>query len=178
LENVKLLMRAVHGRIEVERIFMDPNVEHFHHLLQFLSLEPEDQIRFCAAALPDDASEWLPTTSDSDEKRYERFWTAQMGTPFDRCYLEYCECKRMFTSRDDYALPQDNTVLEQIQSVMGAMTSHKENKNGYNCFWGKNQLRNRKEWNELRKLARKALRALNVESRVPEEPFEHLLYVD
>ena len=157
---------------------MDQEVRHFLHLLQFLSLEPEAQIRFCAAALPDDAAEWLPTPSDSDAKRYERFWTTHMGTPFDRCYLEYSECRRLFTNRDDYPLPQDNAVLEQIESAMGAMAYHHDNTNGYNSLWGKQQLRHRKEWHALRELARTALRALHVESRVPEEPFERLLYVD
>ena len=157
---------------------MDQEVRHFLHLLQFLSLEPEAQIRFCGAALPDDATEWLWTPSDSDAKRYERFWTMQMGTPFDRVYLEYCECRRLFTNRDDYPLPEDNAVLEAVESAMGAMAHHPDNANGYNCFWGKHQLRNSKEWHELRELARTALGELNVESRVPEEAFEHLLYVD
>ena len=157
---------------------MDQEVGHFLHLLQFLSLEPEAQIRFCGAALPDDASEWLPTPSDSDAKRYERFWTVQMGTPFDRCYLEYGECRRLFTNREDYPLTPDNAVLEEIESAMGAMAHHKDNKSGYNRYWGRNQLRSAAEWSALRGLARKALRALNAEARMPEEPFEHLLYVD
>ncbi len=155
-----------------------PVVQHFVHLLQFLSLAPEVQIEFCGAALPDDASELLPSPSDSDTKRYEHFWTAQMGSPFDRFYLEYRDYKRLFANRDDYSLDEGETVLDEIESRMAAMADRKENRVGYNALWGKRQLRNRPEWSEIRELASKALGALHAETKVPAEPFEHLLYVD
>lgn len=132
---------------------------------------------FCAAELPDDASELLATPSDSDTKRYDLWVMAQLGNPFNRCYHEYCDFKRMFTNLDDNPLPEGDSVLEEIESKMEAMVYYQENKGGYNYYWEKNQLRDSEEWNELRE-SRKALRALNVESRIPEEPFEQLLYVD
>ena len=154
---------------------MDPCAIHFFCLLQFLSLEPEDQSLFCADAIPDDALDWL-SSGDSESKRYDLYWIEKRGIPLDRFYCEYCAMRVNFTNLDENTLTDDDLVLKEIESKMTAMVYQKENKGAYNYFWGKNQLRNCQEWEELRGLSRKALKSLNVESRVPEEPFEQLLF--
>ena len=154
---------------------MDPCAIHFFHLLQFLSLAPRDQIIFCADAIPDDASESL-TAFDSESKRYDFYWIEKVGGPLNRFYWEYREYKPIFINREENTLSEGDSVLEDIESKMRAMVFYQKNKGAYNYYWGKNQLRNCKEWEELRGLSRKALASLNIESRIPEEPFDQLLF--
>jgi hypothetical protein len=155
---------------------MDPCARQVCYLLQFLSASAEEQIAFAGALLPVNAGQMADAADADDDARYELYWSERQGNPLmllDRQLEEYLA---IFSGLEENTLPPDETLLEEIATLLNLMVFFQGNSGAFNRFWGAEALRDSKEWKLVRRLSQMALAKLGWPATIPETTFEVLLY--
>ena len=154
---------------------MDPCARQVCYLLQFLSASAEEQIAFAGALLPVNAREMVEAAAN-DDTRYERYWSERQGNPLLLLSKQFDDYFPIFSGLDENTLPPDETVLQEIASLLDLMVFYQGNSGAFNRFWGADSLRESNEWKLVRRLSQLALAKLGWPAVVPETTFEALLY--
>lgn len=156
---------------------MDPCASMLCSLLQFPAASAEDQIAFCGDRLPEHASDLLlhPDLPVDDDRSYAVYQVAQEGNDLLLLAHQFEEYWPIVSGRPENTLQEDETLLDEIQSLLSLMVGHQGNNQAYNRFWGKDALSTSHEWQLVRRLARLALTELRWPVTLPATPFVGLL---
>jgi hypothetical protein len=154
---------------------MDECARRLCFLLQFLAASAEEQVAFSGDLLPGDAYVLAGAGAD-DDRRYELYWAERRGNPLSLLYGQFQEYAAVFSGLPDNTLPEDDTILEEILSLLNLMLFFRGNSGAFNRFWGAGSLREGKEWLLVRRLSRMALLKLGWPAALPETTFEEILY--
>ena len=146
------------------------------YLLQFLSASAEEQIAFSGAFLPVNAEDLTVTAAADDNARYDLYWSEREGNPLLLLYRQLEEYLPVFSGLDENTLPQDETILGEIATLLNLMVYFQGNSGAYNRFWSAEALRESKEWKLVRRLSQLAIAKLGWPAVVPETTFEVLLH--
>lgn len=154
---------------------MDPCARQLRFLLQFLAASAEGQVAFSGDLLPGDACELADAGAD-DDRRYELCWAERRGNPLSLLSGQFQEYASVFSGLPDNTLPEDETILEEILSLLNLMRFFRGNSGAFNRFGGAGSLREGKEWRLIRRLSRMVLLKLGWPTALPETTFEEILY--
>jgi hypothetical protein len=153
---------------------MDPCARQVCYLLQFLAAPAEEQIAFSGALLPVKAGDM--TVAADDNTRYEHYWTEREGNPLQLLHRQLAEYLPIFSGLEENTLSPDETILEDIATLLNLMVFFQGNNGAFNRFWGADALRESKEWKLMRRLSQTALAKLGWPATVPETTFDGVLH--
>jgi hypothetical protein len=145
-------------------------------LLQFLSASAEEQVAFCGDLLPENADDLLKLATVDDNWRYKLYWMEQQGNPLLLLHQQFDEYLAVFRNSPAYPLPEDETILQEILSLLHLMLFVQGNTPAINHFWGRNSLHERVEWQLVRRVSRSALEKFGWALSLPATTLEELLH--
>ena len=157
---------------------MDPCARILCSLLQFLAAPAEEQIAFCGDRLPERAGDMilLPDAPEDDDRRYAINRVAQEGNALIMLVGQFGDYWPIVSHLPENTLDQDDTIMNEILCLLELMVWFKGNDQAYNRFWGKDALRDSREWTLVRRLARQSLTQLGWPVTLPVMTFADLLY--
>jgi hypothetical protein len=155
---------------------VDPCARQVCYLLQFLSAPAEEQIAFSGVLLPVNTSQMLDDAPVDDDARYELYWSERQGNPLMLLSRQLQDYVAIFDGLDENTLPQDETLLGEIEALLKLMVYSQALSRAFNRFWSAEALRESKEWKLVRRLSQMALEKLGWPKVIPDTTFEVLLY--
>jgi hypothetical protein len=155
---------------------MNDCARQFCLLLQFLSAPAEEQIAFCGALIPEAVYDSARRPVENDDRRINLLQAEGQENSLLLLAAQFEEYLAIFFGADENILPEDETILAELNSLLDLMVFYRGNTPSFNRFWGKDALRNGAEWQLVRRLARKALGKLGWPNTLPDATYEEVIH--